>query len=69
MDTRFCSIRADSGFMHKLIVTLRKVARGEEAEVETMDSNSGDEELVFLVGPRAAGFAVGRTLHLSRPSS
>jgi len=55
--------------MHKLIVTLRKVARGEEAEVEAVDGGSGDEELVFLVGPRAAGFAVGRTLHMSRPSS
>lgn len=51
----------DSGFMHKLIVTLRKVARGEEATVETVEAASGDEEFVFLVGPRAAGFAVGRT--------
>jgi hypothetical protein len=49
--------------MHKLIVTLRKVARDEEATVETVDATSGDEELVFLVGPRAAGFAVGRTSH------
>lgn len=45
--------------MHKLIVSLRKVARGEEASVETVDATSGEEELVFLVGPRAAGFAVG----------
>jgi transcription elongation GreA/GreB family factor len=49
--------------MHKLIVSLRKVARGEESTVETVDATSGDEELVFLVGPRAAGFAVGRTSH------
>jgi len=49
---------ADSGLMHKLIVTLRKVARGEEATIETVESTSGAEELVFLVGPRAAGFSV-----------
>jgi hypothetical protein len=51
---------ADSGLMHKLIVTLRKVARGEEATIETVESTSGREELVFLVGPRAAGFSVDR---------
>jgi hypothetical protein len=49
--------------MHKLVVSLRKVARSEEATVETIDATSGDEELVFLVGPRAAGFAVDQSSH------
>jgi hypothetical protein len=49
--------------MHKLIVTLRKVAGVEEAKVETVESTSGDEDLVFLVGPRAASFSVDRASH------
>ena len=51
---------ADSGFMHKLIVTLRKVAGVEAAKYETGESTQCDEELVFLVGPRAASFSVER---------
>jgi hypothetical protein len=49
--------------MHKLIVTPRKVAGVEEAKVETVESTSGDEDLVFLVGPRAASFSVDRASH------
>jgi len=49
--------------MHKLIVTLRKVAGVEEASIETVESTTGDEDLVFLVGPRAASFAVDRDPH------
>ena len=56
----------DSGFMHKLIVTLRKVAGVEEAKVETVESTPVAEDLVFLVGPRAAGFAVDRPSHSRR---
>ena len=63
MDTRISPPPADSGFMHKLIVTLRKVAGVEEAKVETEDSTHGDENLVFLVGPRAASFSVERPVH------
>jgi hypothetical protein len=54
---------ADSGFMHKLIVTLRKVAGVEETKSETVESTSGAEDLVFLVGSKAAGFAVDRPSH------
>lgn len=53
----------DSGFMHKLIITLRKVAGDEEANIETVESTSADEDLVFLVGPRAASFSVDRDPH------
>lgn len=52
--------------MHKLIVTLRKVARDEEATIETVESTSGAEDLVFLVGPRAASFSVDRALRSKR---
>lgn len=46
--------------MHKLIVTLRKVAGVEEATVEAAEVRYGDEDLIFVVGPKAAGFAVKR---------
>jgi hypothetical protein len=49
--------------MHKLIVTLRKVAGVEEAKVENVEWTSGDEDLFFLVGPRAASFSVDRGSH------
>jgi hypothetical protein len=49
--------------MHKLIVTPRKVAGVEEANVETVESTTGDEDLVVLVGPRAASFFVDRDPH------
>jgi hypothetical protein len=54
---------ADSGFMHKLILTLRKVAAVEQPEDEPGDSTQSDEDLVFLVGPRAASFSVERPMH------
>jgi hypothetical protein len=40
--------------MHKLMVTLRKVAGSEEATVETVEARPRERDLVFLVGPRAA---------------
>jgi hypothetical protein len=40
--------------MHKLMVTLRKVAGSEEATVETVETTPRETDLVFLMGPRAA---------------
>ncbi|HKY48385.1 MAG TPA: hypothetical protein VJQ79_10435 [Acidimicrobiia bacterium] len=46
--------------MHKLTKRQRKVAGAEEAKDQILESASGDEGLVFLVGPRAASYSVER---------
>lgn len=49
--------------MHKLTIKQRKAPGTVKAKGEAGESTSRDEDLVFLVGPRAASFAIDRPVH------